>query len=52
MRTLALTSSPMQALARAGRAQIEAALDRAGWPWSPRLSLWLDGLLTIEEGQA
>lgn len=33
-----------QALARAARAEVEAALDAAGWPWSRRLSLWLDAL--------
>jgi hypothetical protein len=43
--------------ARAARAVLEAALDaRAGgqgvaaWPWSRRLSLWLDALLLLEEG--
>jgi len=35
--------------ARAARAQVEAALDAAGWPWCQRLSLWLDGLILIEE---
>lgn len=35
--------------ARAVRAITESALERAGWPWSRRISLWLDVLLTIEE---
>jgi hypothetical protein len=39
--------------ARAARAEIEAALDRAGsgscWPWSRRLSRWIDLLAVLEE---
>jgi hypothetical protein len=35
--------------ARAARAVVEAALDASGWPWSRRLSLWLDALIVIEE---
>jgi hypothetical protein len=35
--------------ARQARAAVEAALDRARWPWSPRLSLELDRLLALEE---
>jgi hypothetical protein len=31
------------------RACVEAALDTAGWPWSARLSRWLDVLVVIEE---
>jgi hypothetical protein len=35
--------------ARAARAEFEAALDVVGWPWSPRVSWWLDALVVIEE---
>jgi hypothetical protein len=39
--------------ARAARRQIEAALDHAAcgrtWPWSSRLSAWLDALVMLEE---
>ena len=35
--------------AKEARADIEDALDTSGWPWSRRLSLWLDTLLGIEE---
>jgi hypothetical protein len=35
--------------ARAARAQIETFLDAAGWPWSSRLSLWVDALVVLEE---
>ena len=34
------------------RAQVEDALDAEGWPWSRRLSLWMDGLLVLEESLA
>jgi hypothetical protein len=37
------------ASARAVRGTVEASLERAGWPWSRRLSLWLDTLVTLEE---
>jgi len=37
--------------ARAARAQAEAALEANGWRWSPRLSRWIDLLVTIEEGR-
>jgi hypothetical protein len=40
------------AIARATRGVVEDALDSAGWPWSRRLSLWLDALLIIEENGA
>ncbi len=40
----------LNAKARAARAEVDAALDAAGWPWSRRLSLWLDVLVLIEEG--
>jgi hypothetical protein len=36
--------------AKAARAEVEAALDANGWPWNLRLSRWLDGLITLEEG--
>lgn len=36
-------------LAQAARAAVEAALDAAGWPWSRRLSLWIDALVIVEE---
>ena len=36
-------------LARAARRDVEVALAAAGWPWSLRLSRWLDGLLVLEE---
>jgi len=35
--------------ARSARAEIERALDTAGWPWRRRLSLWIDALLVLEE---
>jgi hypothetical protein len=38
--------------ARAGRGEIEAALDGAGWPWTPSLSRWLDVLVILEERDA
>lgn len=38
---------------RAARAIVEAALDAASiggrWPWSRRISLWIDTLLILEE---
>jgi len=40
------------AQARATRGAVEQALDGAGWPWSLRLSLWLDALVILEEGAA
>lgn len=39
----------LAAEAQAARAEIEAALDLASWPWSTRLSLWIDALVTLEE---
>lgn len=36
--------------AQLARADLEMALDSAGWPWSRRVSLWLDLLIVIEEG--
>jgi hypothetical protein len=35
--------------ARAARRDVERALDENGWPWSRRLSAWIDALLAIEE---
>jgi hypothetical protein len=35
--------------ARAARRILEAALQHAGWPWSARLSRWLDALVGLEE---
>ncbi len=32
------------------RGEIEAALDGADWPWSRRLSFWIDALIIVEEG--
>lgn len=34
------------------RAEIEDAVAGAGWPWSRRLSRWIDALLVLEEGGA
>ncbi len=34
---------------REAHREAEWALDAAGWPWSRRLSLWLDVLLILEE---
>jgi hypothetical protein len=41
----------LAAQAREARAEVETALDQAGWPWSARLSRWLDALVVIEEGE-
>ncbi len=48
--TIPYTTPERQALSRAARGELERALDGLGWPWSRRLSSWLDCLLTIEEG--
>jgi len=40
---------PLRRQARAARAQVEHALDTAGWRWSRRLSLWIDVLVILEE---
>lgn len=37
---------------RDARATLEDALDLAGWPWSWRLSRWVDSLLVLEETTA
>lgn len=37
--------------AQAARAEIESALDAAGWLWLALLSLWLDALLLLEEAK-
>jgi hypothetical protein len=34
---------------RIERERLEDALARAGWPWSSRVSLWLDDLILVEE---
>jgi hypothetical protein len=39
-------------LARDARRELEDALDGAAWPWSLRLSRWLDALLVLEESAA
>ena len=36
-------------LARAARRDVEEALNFVGWPWSRRLSFWLDALVALEE---
>jgi len=38
--------------AQAARKQIEVALAGTGWPWSRRLSLWIDLLIVLEEASA
>ncbi len=48
-RPYAPTALLMRESAQEARAIVEAALDAAGWPWSRRLSLWVDMLLVIEE---
>jgi hypothetical protein len=47
----AVTRFVRRRAARAARAIAEAALDLAGWPWSLRLSRWLDALIILEEGR-
>ena len=42
------SSRPRQA--RAARREVEQALEANGWPWARRLSLWVDALVVIEEG--
>lgn len=37
------------AQARAARAEIEEALEAAGWPWRGVLSAWIDLLVAAEE---
>ncbi len=41
-----------QIQARAARAELDHALDMAGWPWLRRLSRWIDCLVMIEEGRS
>jgi len=36
--------------ANAARGEIEDIIAGHGWPWSRRLSLWLDVLLVLGEG--
>jgi hypothetical protein len=35
--------------AREARGRVEDALDQIGWPWTKRLSLYLDLLFLLEE---
>ena len=37
------------AIAKEARAEIELALDAAGWPWSLSLSRWIDALILLAE---
>ncbi|MBI3455181.1 MAG: hypothetical protein HY002_05270 [Candidatus Rokubacteria bacterium] len=46
---MALERLGPRAVAQVARAEVEAGLDGAGWPWSRRLSFWLDALLVLEE---
>ncbi|MDP3938176.1 MAG: hypothetical protein Q8R92_08560 [Deltaproteobacteria bacterium] len=46
---LSLTRNPVALEARAARGIVETAFDRHGWPWSGRISLWLDALVLLEE---
>jgi hypothetical protein len=39
----------VSAWARAARGQIEDVLHATGWPYSTRLSLWLDALVILDE---
>ena len=34
---------------KAARLDVETALEACGWPWSRRLSLWIDALVLLEE---
>ncbi len=49
MDTAIIYRFPVDRQARAARADVERALDAAGWPWSRRISLWLDALVLVEE---
>jgi len=49
MKYIAPFALSLQAVARDARAAVELALEMAGWSWSPRLSLWIDALLILEE---
>ena len=35
--------------ARGARGVAESALEASGWPWSRKLSRWLDALMLVEE---
>jgi hypothetical protein len=48
---IALDDVNVHVYAQAARAVVEASLEANGWPWSRRLSLWLDALLVLEESQ-
>jgi len=43
---------PLIKVVKVARADVEAALDAAGWLWSRRLSLWVDALVILEEDAA
>jgi hypothetical protein len=38
--------------ARHARGELEQTLAANGWPWSRRVSLWIDALVLLEEGGA
>lgn len=42
-------SPQLSAQACIARTEVEVALDAPGWPWSRRVSAWLDCLLVLEE---
>lgn len=44
-----MVDPPRRAAAHAARRQIEDTLAANGWPWSRRLSLWIDALILLEE---
>ena len=39
----------LAAQARTARGNLEAVMDGVGWPWSLRVSRWVDLLVVIEE---
>jgi hypothetical protein len=43
--------NPNSMEARIARGEIESALDDVAWPWSLRLSRWIDALSVLEEAQ-
>lgn len=49
-----MLASGNRSVARAARGEIEDALGPhiTRWPWSPRLSHWVDALLALEERDA
>jgi len=42
----------LSAQAREARGLLEGCLARAGWPWRPGLSRWVDTLIVLEERDA